>query len=63
MNQSASRILRHYLRERENGLWILAFKIENWTTFFQDWLNFHSSEWESTLKNLKSVLVETDVIF
>jgi len=30
--------------------------IENWVTLFQDWFSFHSLEWDSIAKNLKSVL-------
>jgi len=35
---------------------ISFLKVENWAIFFQDWLNFHSLEWDdSILKNLESI--------
>ena len=39
------------------SLWrveISLLKIKNWAALFQNWLNFHFLEWESTSKNLES---------
>jgi len=33
---------------------ISLLKIENRATLFQDWLNFHSLQWNSTSKKLES---------